>query len=156
AYVHLSQTHGVKMMYAASGIPAWAAADVSTCSVPFVGAPPKCSGMVRNIRDWDDFVAALVTRYKGKITAYELWNEPNDSDSFAGTVADMVTLTRHFHDVVRALDTNAILISPSYTVGTALDTYFAAGGTRDVDVVGFHASPDSRGDPELIVRSWTS
>jgi hypothetical protein len=154
AYVNLSEAHGVKMMYSAEGIPAWAAADLSTCLIPFAGAPPKCSGMVRSIRDWDDFVTALVTRYRGKITAYELWNEPNDS--FVGTVAEMVTLTQHFHDAVRAQDSNAIVISPSYTVGTALDAYFAAGGTRDVDVVSFHAFPDSRGDAELIVRSWTS
>ena len=154
AYVALSEAHGVKMMEAAEAVPKWAVADVSTCHVPFAGAPPRCSGMVSNIQDWDDFVTALVTRYKGKITAYELWNEPNNF--FSGTTADMVTLTQHFHDKVRALDPTALIISPSYTVGKALDAYFAAGGTRDVDVVGFHASPDSRGDAELIVRSWTS
>jgi hypothetical protein len=49
-----------------------------------------------------------------------------------------------------------LIISPSYTVGKDLDAYFAAGGTRDVDVVSFHAYPDSKGDAELIVRSWTS
>jgi hypothetical protein len=154
AYVALSEGHGVKMMYAAEAIPEWAAADTSTCSVPFAGAPARCSGMVSNIQYWDDFVTALVTRYKGKITAYELWNEPNNY--FTGTVADMVTLTQHFHDKVRAIDPTAMVISPSYTVATDLDNYFAAGGTRDVDVVSFHAYPDSRGDPELIVRSWTS
>jgi hypothetical protein len=156
AYLKLSQGHGVRMMYAAEGIPEWAAADARTCSIPFAGAPPKCKGMVRNIKDWDDFVTALVKRYEGKITAYELWNEPDNS--FSGTTAEMVTLTQHFHDIVRALDPNAIIISPSYTfsVGAARDAYFAAGGTRDVDVVSFHAYPDARGDPELIVRSWTS
>jgi Cellulase (glycosyl hydrolase family 5) len=154
AYVALSEGHGVKMMYAAEAIPEWAAADKSTCSVPFAGAPARCSGMVSNIQYWDDFVTALVTRYKGKITAYELWNEPNNY--FTGTVADMVTLTQHFHDKVRAIDPAAIIISPSYTVSTDLDTYFAAGGTLDVEAVSFHAYPDSRGDAELITRSWVS
>jgi polysaccharide biosynthesis protein PslG len=154
AYVKLAQANGVKMMQSAEGVPEWAAADASTCHIPFAGAPPKCSGMVRNIQDWDEFVTAMVTRYKGRITAYELWNEPNNDTKI--TTTDMVTLTRHFHDKVRALDPNALIISPSYTVGKDLDAYFAAGGTRDVDAVSFHAYPDSRGDAELIVRSWTS
>jgi hypothetical protein len=154
AYVNLAQANGVKMMQSAEGIPEWAAADLRTCHVPFAGAPPKCSGMVSNIQDWDDFVTAMVTRYKGRIAAYELWNEPTNYTTIA--TADMVTLTQHFHDKIRALDPTALIISPSYTVGTALDAYFAAGGTRDVDALSFHAYPDSRGDAELIVRSWTS
>ena len=156
AYVNLAQAHGVKMMQSAAGVPEWAAADPRTCSVPFPGAPAKCSGMVSNIKDWDDFVTAMVTRYKGRIEAYELWNEPNDITSVTISTTDMVTLTQHFHDKVRTLDPTALIISPTYTLATALDAYFAAGGTRDVDVVSFHASPDSRGDAELIVRSWTS
>lgn len=154
AYVTLSESHGVKMMYAAEAVPEWAVADASTCSVPFVGAPPRCSGMLSNIQYWDDFVTALVTRYKGKIAAYELWNEPNNY--FTGTVPDMVELTGHFHDHIRKIDPNALIISPSYTVSADLDAYFAAGGTPDVDVVSFHAYPDLREDPELIARSWVS
>jgi len=154
AYLKLSESHSVQMMYSPEGIPAWASADIRTCSIPFAGAPPKCLGMVKDIRDWNDFVSALVERYKGRITAYELWNEPDNS--FTGGTADMVVLTRHFHDKVRSLDPTALVISPSYTASTNLDAYFAAGGTRDVDAVSFHAYPDSREDPELIVRSWTS
>ncbi len=155
AYVNLAVTHGVKMTYCPVAVPEWAVIDKSTCVVPFAGAPAECSGMVTNIQDWDDFTRALVTRYKGKIDAYELWNEP-DTSAFTGTIADMVTLSQHFHDVVRALDRNALVISPSYTVSTNLDAYFAAGGTKDVDAVTFHAYPDAHEDPELLTRSWIS
>jgi hypothetical protein len=52
----------------------------------------------------------------------------------------MVTLTNHFHDVIRAVDPGALIISPS-TFGYAIpfmDNYWSAGGTKDVDIVGLH------------------
>jgi hypothetical protein len=155
AYVNLAVVHGVKMTYCPVAVPEWAVSDKGTCVVPFAGAPAECSGMVNNIQDWDDFTSALVTRYKGKIDAYELWNEP-DTSAFTGTMADMVKLTQHFHDVVRTLDHNALVLSPSYTVSTNLDAYFSTGGTKDIDAITFHAYPDAHGDPELLTRSWIS
>jgi len=34
---------------------------------------------------WDKWVAALVTRYKGKVMEYEIWNEPNFGDNLYNT-----------------------------------------------------------------------
>ena len=35
------------------------------------------TGPPDNPNDWTDYLTALATRYKGRIQAYEIWNEPN-------------------------------------------------------------------------------
>jgi hypothetical protein len=152
-FVDLATAHGISLTYSNVGVPAWAAADVSTCQQqPFFGV--SCSGTVSNVQDWDDFVIALVTRYKGRIQVYELWNEPENT--FTGTVDQMTVLTQHEHDIIRALDSSAAILSPSMiSDGFAyLDSYFAAGGTKDVDGVAFHAYPDPKNDiAETVTQS---
>ena len=64
-----------------AGVPPWAVADRSTCGPSYPGSRvQKCTSMITDIRDWDEFITALATRYKGKLI-YELWNEPDDQTS---------------------------------------------------------------------------
>src|SRR4029077_7423 len=95
--------------------------------------------MVANIQDWDDFITAVATRYKGKLI-YELWNEPNNTPSFTGTINDMVALTTNEYNIIRSIDPGALILAPSPTAGGAawMDQYFASGGPTGVDVVTFH------------------
>src|ERR1700693_1513334 len=142
AWVEMAEAHGVDFYWSNAFVPRWAVSDLSTCIYTPVNQPRNnaCTGMVSNIADWDDFTTALVTRYKGRIKLYELWNEPHNRKEFTGSIADMVTLTNHFHDVIRALDPGALIISPS-TFGYDIlfaDNYWSAGGTKDVDIVSLH------------------
>jgi hypothetical protein len=106
--------------------------------------------MVANIQDWDDFITAVATRYKGKLI-YELWNEPNNTPSFTGTVANMVTLTTDEYNIIRSIDPGALILAPSPTAGGAswMDQYFGSGGPTGVDVVTFHTYHSA---PELKVN----
>ncbi len=143
AWVATAQNHGVDFFFSNELVPPWAAADQSTCGPTYPGSTTiGCTSMVANIQDWDDFVTALVTRYKGKIQIYELWNEPQH---FTGTVADMVALTQHMYDKIRSLDPGAVIISPS-AIAPYLDSYFAAGGVKTVDVISLHGYPDPKND----------
>ena len=111
-FIANANAHGIGVMYSSAGVPPWAAASQSTCAATtFVGVK-SCTGNVANIADWDAFVTALVTRYKGQIQIYELWNEPQNA--FTGTIPQMVVLTQHAHDIIRTLD-------PSATILLALD-----------------------------------
>ncbi len=151
AWVATAQSHNVDYFFSNDQVPQWAASNTSTCSPTYPGSNVTgCSSGVSNIQDWDDFVTALVTRYKGKIKIYELWNEPNTY--FSGTYAEMVQLTQHMHDIVRSIDPNAIIVAPSYTCSSAsfpeyagcvssLDGYLNAGGVTDVDAVPLHGYP---------------
>jgi cellulase (glycosyl hydrolase family 5) len=142
AWVSTASSHGVDYFFSNNLIPPWAAADQSTCGPTYPGSPVTgCTSTVANIQDWDDFVTALATRYKGKMI-YELWNEPN-AKYYTGTVADMVTLTTHEYNIIRSIDPKALILAPSPTYSTAspatyLDQYFTAGGPTGVDVITFH------------------
>ena len=98
--------------------------------------------MITDISEWDKFITALVTRYKGKLI-YELWNEPEDKNSWTGSVGDMVILTSHMYNIIRSIDPGALIIAPSGSA-TYMDLYYAAGGVRTVDVVSVHGYPDPR------------
>jgi Glycosyl hydrolase catalytic core len=153
AFVAAASAHGIGIMYSNDGIPPWAAADSSTCfTQPYFG--PYCSGAVANLQDWDDFVTALVTRYKGKIQIYELWNEPEHS--YTGTMPQLVAMMQHEHDIIRTLDPTASILSPSMVSQgyPYLDSYFATGGSTDIDAVAIHTYPDPKNDvAESITQS---
>ena len=155
-FVNLAKAHHMSILFSERGVPPWAAADRSTChSQPPFG--DYCSSTVSNMRDWENFVTALVTKYKGQIQVYELWNEPQTA--FTGTLAQFVALTQHEHDIIRSLDPAATILSPSMVSYGAqyLDSYFATGGTRDIDAVAMHAYPDPSHDvAETVTTSMTT
>ena len=158
AWVAQANAHGVSFVYTSIYVPSWAAADQSSC-VPSAYDIPICTGTVANIQDWKDFMTALVTRYKGRIQVYELWNEPSCLCTYTGTVAQLVALTQAEHDVIRSIDPEALIIGPTMQAyqSAYLDSYFAAGGTKDIDAVGMHASPNPAYDSaEFMMGSVTT
>ena len=58
---------GLKLIARVDNQPVWARADKV---FPIVGPPDKMC-------DFTDFLGAMAARYKGRIQAYEIWNEPN-------------------------------------------------------------------------------
>jgi len=148
AWAAVAQNLGLDFSYSDDGVPEWAASDPTTCKEVYSGGPASCSSTVADIQDWDDYVTALATNYKGKIRIYELWNEPNGS--FTGTTAEMVTLRTHMYEIIRHIDPAAFTLPPSPStsgvIGSYLDSYFAAGGPTGVDGISFHtytATPEN-------------
>lgn len=91
--------------------------------------------------DFSNFVTALATRYKGEISYYELWNEPDCSCYFAGTQAQMVRMNKDAAAIIRSIDPNARILSPSghvWSLNTWFDEYIAAGGAPTFDIVNMH------------------
>jgi hypothetical protein len=157
-YVAQANAHGVSFVYTSAYVPPWAAADRSSCH-PYAYDTTICSSTVANIEDWKDFMTALVTRYRGRIQVYELWNEPSDHVAFSGTVAQLVALTQAEHDVIRSIDPDALIVGPTMQgyMGAYLDSYFAAGGTTDIDAVGMHSGPNPNNDvAEFMMGSVTT
>ena len=70
AAVGTSQANGVNdILMVLAGTPAWATDDPASGGV--AGVLPGAAGMPANLADWDDWVLQVVTRYKGRITAYQ-------------------------------------------------------------------------------------
>jgi hypothetical protein len=154
-YVALAQAHGLPFYWTNANIPKWAAADPSTCTFYKGTKIYACTSTVApsKMPEFDAFLQALITRYPGQITMYELWNEPNVGNVFTGTIAQMVELTKHVYDAVRTYAPSAKIGSPSSTDANYLLSYFQQGGPRGVDLIDLHGYPDVDIDdsPEAIV-----
>ena len=147
AWMRLAEHNRVDFFYSNDLVPPWAAADPKSCRPTYPGSQVVgCTSTVADPQDWDRFVTALATRYRGRMI-YELWNEPY-THSFTGTVDDMVVLTTHEYRIVRAVDPRALILAPSGT-SAYMDRYFAAGGPTGVDVVTFHSYQST---PEAVIR----
>ncbi len=117
AAVANAQSHGVNdILMVLAGTPLWASSDPTSGGA--AGVLPGAAGMPSNLADWDDWVAQVVTRYKGRITAYQPWNEANLSTFFTGTPAQMADLTQHAYTIIKSIDPAATVVAPS--TGTRL------------------------------------
>jgi hypothetical protein len=147
AWVNLSQQHGKSIFMILSGVPKWAAADTSNCTT---WQPYSCNSMVRDLKDYEDFITAVATRYKGKLI-YELWNEPDTIYFTHMSYADFVKLTNAAHDIIRRIDPGAPILAPSGGASW-LDGWWAAGGTRDIDAVTYHEYEELETIPNHVSR----
>jgi hypothetical protein len=138
--VSLAQSKGVDLMYVFVNTPRWASSSPNQyCFEGYVG----CAAPPANMSDWENFVGAVAARYKGRIKYYEVWNEPNDLNFWSGSTAQMVDMTRRAYNIVKGIDSAAVMLSPAPTWSktTAWDwfnAFFSAGGGSYVDVVSFH------------------
>ena len=144
-------------VYVLGSTPTWASARPADSNSDGAGAAAEPA----DLADWKDFVSALATRYKGKIGAYEIWNEPDRAAQFTGTPEKMAELTKVAHDAIKAADPEALVVSPGVQVrdkGAAdwLKAYFAAGAGDDVDAVGVHLDPFATQAPEALLALATT
>ena len=105
------------------------------------------------------FVTALVTHAAGRIAFYELWNEPDCNCFWSGTTAQLVRMSQDAAAIIRSLDPNAKILSPSAhgpTMATWFDGYVAAGGASAFDIVNVHmrGQNGTNGNPEEFLTVW--
>lgn len=151
-WVSQSQAHNVQLDYVFVNTPRWASTRPDeTCPGKRFGcaAPP-------NLDDWSEFVTALVTRYKGKISSYELWNEPNGSGFWTGNPKQMVDLAARAYPIIKSIDPAAMVTTPAVSSSgwplshdAWLDQYLAAGGGKFADVVAWHGYAGRNDRPAL-------
>ncbi len=83
--VALAEKYGLEVVPRLSSPPAWSRADGEARGA---FAPPD------NLADWGDFVYTVVSRYRGRIRYYQLWNEPNIYPEWGERPVDPVDYTR--------------------------------------------------------------
>ena len=154
AAVANAQSHGVTdILLVLAGTPSWSTDDPASGGL--AGVLPGAAGMPRNMADWDDWVTQVASRYKGRITAYQPWNEANLSTFSTGSAQQMADLTKHAYDIIKRIDPQATVVAPS--TGTRLGgpfkkfypAYLAALKQYGwpVDVWSAHTYPASLGTP---------
>jgi hypothetical protein len=136
------------------------------------GADLYLNGPPKDLVDFQDFCFVLADRYRGRIHAYQVWNEPNLSREWGErepNAAEYVGLLKACYTGIKAADPDAIVISAGLAP-TGIDLpdaipderflteVYAAGGARYFDVLGLNApgykappetSPEDAANPEL-------
>src|SRR5581483_6572676 len=72
------------------------------------------SGPPTDFNDYATFVGALAERYKGRVKAYEIWNEPNIRREWSGrplSAASYVEMLRLAYASIKRADPDAIVVS---------------------------------------------
>ena len=122
----------------------------------------QLNGPPGDARDFADFCGAVATRYRGRIGAYQVWNEPNLSREWGNRPPDPAAYTDLLaacFTAIKAADPQAIVISaglaPTGTDNTDampdmafLQGMYDAGAAAYFDVLGVNA-PGYKAPPEL-------
>lgn len=107
-----------EILYVLGSTPLWAA-KYPKASFPYYYGPGTAS-LPKNAGVWKAWVRAVAQRYKGRITAYQPWNEANLSAFFyAGRESSpvaMAKLTKDARSVVKSVDRQAKVTTASSTV----------------------------------------
>jgi hypothetical protein len=150
-YVALAEQHHVEVMLTLGLTPQWISSRPEERSNYGRGN----AAMPRETNAWRDYVRAVAERYKGKIQAYELWNEPTtvSKGQFSGSAQQMVQLSREAYQTLKQVDPSIIVVSPSTTGASGmewLDQYLKAGGGKYADVIGDHLYTTPHPPEEIV------
>ncbi len=131
--------HGVKILGILVGCPAWANGGKEAFY------PPDEA----HLEDWKTYVRTMATTYKGKVAAWEIWNEENIQ--YWQPTPDPIYYTRLLglaSAEIRAEDPGAIIVmggtapvDPGY-----LETTFKNGSLNYVDAIAYHPYPEIIGE----------
>ncbi|MFZ5917187.1 MAG: cellulase family glycosylhydrolase [Chloroflexota bacterium] len=153
--VEAAQLNGVKLLLSVVKAPVWARPPGTDLSVE---GPPA------NLQDYADFVGAMAARYRGRVQAYEIWNEQNLYYEWGREPIDAnryVQMLKLAHQAIKAQDPAAVVVSGAPTPTgvndgaiaiddrTYLQQMYNAGLRYYCDAVGVHPSgfanpPDSK------------
>lgn len=157
--VDSANANGVNVLFSVVKAPAWARPPEDTDQGP--PADPNTYG---------DFVREMAKRYKGRVKAYEIWNEQNLYYEWGGrggkiNAAEYVQLLKVAYNAIKSADPGAVVVSGALTpTGTNdgdiaiddrvyLEQMYQAGLSRYCDAVGAHPSGYNN-PPDVDWRSW--
>jgi hypothetical protein len=150
--------HGLKVIVRLGVQPEWAGGGY-----PEVGPP-------NNLQDFADFATAVATRYKGRVDAYQVWNEPNLAREWGNrppNAAEYTEMLKISYQAIKQVDPYPIIISAGLAPTTRNDDVarpdiyyiqemYDAGAKPYFDALGAHgagyASPPET-DPAEIART---
>ena len=113
--VDLAEKYDMELIVRVSNPPAWTRAQGNEVG-PY--APPD------NYQDFANFVGTLISRYKGRIRYYQLWNEPNiypEWGNYAISPEDYTRLLCQAADAARAADPHVVIINGAMASTIVMD-----------------------------------
>jgi hypothetical protein len=138
------EARGLKAYATLQGTPAWATSG------------PEFSGVPDDPDQWQEFVYLAASRYRGRITAWGVWNEPNSDRFWLGSRDEYIfELLIPASTAIRTADPKALVAGPDLAHLSSLDW---DGWLRDVivragdhlDVITHHYYPSYGKAWELV------
>jgi hypothetical protein len=146
----LAEQHGVSPLPVLMGVPEWAdkpgdPANSIVTSDPYKRNRDRCQPI--DSAKWENYIRTVATRYKGRIHAYELWNEPETNGVFREHPEELVKLIAVAYRVLHEVDPTIIVVSPALSSGDPVPSrvlenlrkFAAAGIYRYCDVIAYRA-----------------
>jgi polysaccharide biosynthesis protein PslG len=155
------QQYGLRLLVRVDSQPQWAGGKY-----PENGPPNK-------LQDYGDFLTALATRYKGRISAYQIWNEPNlnvpgrsEWGGKAPNPAEYTEMLKVAYKAIKAADPSALVVSAGLAPTSRKDDVampdldflrgmYQAGAKPYFDLLGAHGAgykvpPET--DPAVVAK----
>lgn len=110
--VSFAESKGVDHITLVLGMtPQWAAREPHTEHfAPWLG--PGTNSAPHTMSDWTDYVKAVVKRFKGRIHAYQIWNEPQLKDFWEYNDYHVLAhMTKLAHDEIKKIDNCADIVA---------------------------------------------
>src|SRR3954447_391072 len=152
-----ARSHGASVVITLGQSPTWASSRPNEDDLYGSGAasPPASNAF------WTQYVQTVAQRYAGQVLGYEIWNEPDWIGMWHGSPAQLATLTRLASQTIRAVDSKAKILSPSFVVedkyvGNWLRGWINAGGNKDTDVLSIHGYAFNSYPPEAVLNYMNS
>ncbi len=131
-------TRGLKIYASLGTAPPWACRP---------GSQTQRMCVPRNRLEWERFVREVAGRYKGLISVYGIWNEPNLGQSWQGDAVEYVSmLLEPAVKIIKEVDPAARIASPDLSSSNSprikpqafMDAITNAGLSGSIDVVSWH------------------
>jgi len=92
------------------------------------------------IPDFLDYVEALVSRYKGKVSAWQIWNEPNFNHFWKGTNEEFYNLSKAAAQRIRETDPDAYIVGGGFmrSPNAFIKGMHKAGAMENLNALSFH------------------
>ena len=156
AHLNRAQQAGVEhITLVLAGTPRWAATHERPADAPWLG--PGSASPPADMRHWSTYVEQVATRYRGRIHAYQLGNEPNMKMFWSGTLEQLGQHVAAAAETIRRVDPGATIIAPAPLITELRDvaharTIWSAIAGVPIDVLAFHFHPRTPSDVANLPR----
>ncbi len=126
----VDKAKGKHLTYVIAGCPRWLAKYPNQGhAAPWLG--PGSNSMPHDMDEANKFAWNLATRYKGRIKAYEVWNEPQLADFMYpyndAECSALATMTKRFYKTIKSCDPGAMVLAASVLPRTSSGGMIRAG-----------------------------
>jgi GH35 family endo-1,4-beta-xylanase len=146
------------VMLVLAGTPSWAASQTRSTDAAWMG--PGSASMPANIEDWRSYVTTVATRYAGRVSSYEIGNEPNLVTYWNGTPEQWAQYVGTAVEAIQAADPMATVLVSGGLVRNRADIARLATWLKPianlasdgrVDGVAVHFYPDATSMPSVAL-----